>query len=241
MRSAARLAICFLGLGLALGSARADADPVPAPAAPEPLLIEGTNSPAAAPAPEPAPVDPFATPLMRQVQDLHQQVVDGKQKALDKLVPWLEQLVKDHPDDRLLQAYLGSAYTLASRDAFPGPGKLTYLKKGGATLDAAVEAAPKEVGPRFIRAVNYFSLPSIFGKRETARDDFQTLLREIRNPLARETFGAETRQAICWYAGLSYKQLQQTDDAKEAWQDGIALDPKSDLGLKMAAALAKLK
>lgn len=241
MRSAVRLGLIWV-LGTALASAQDAPPPVPAPTpAPEPVLIEGTNAPSAVPAPAPAPADPFTDPLIKEVQDLHQDVVDGKKKALDKLVPWLEQLVKDHPDNHLLQAYLGSAYTLASRDAFPGPGKLKYLKQGGATLDAAVEGAPKEVAPRFIRAVNYFSLPSVFGKRETAREDFQLLLREIRNPLAKETFNVETRQAISWYAGLSYKQLQQPDDAKDAWQEGIALGPKTDLGQKMAAALAKLK
>jgi hypothetical protein len=81
----------------------------------------------------------------------------------------------------------------------------------------------------------------VFGKRDTARDDFQLLLREIRNPLAKDTFNIETRQAISWFAGLSYKQTKQPDDARDAWQDGAALDPKSDLGQKMTAALAKLK
>jgi hypothetical protein len=235
MRAAAHLAFHFiLAWGTVLGSTSLQAAPE------EPILIEGTNAPSAV-NPAPAPVDPFADPLVRQVQDLHQQVVDGKAKALDKLVPWLEQLVKDHPDNHLLQAYLGSAYTLASRDSFPGPGKLKYLKQGGATLDAAVDAAPREVGPRFIRAVNYFSLPTVFGKRDTARDDFQLLLREVRSPLSKETFSVETRQAICWFAGLSYRQVKQPDDARDAWQAGIALDPKSDLGQKMADALAKLK
>lgn len=233
MRAAARLVFTFIMVwGGVLGSPLA---------AQEVLLIEGTNAPSAAPAPAPAPVDPFSDPVVRQVQDLHQRVVEGKEKALDRLVPSLEKLVREQPDNRLLQAYLGSAYTLASRDAFPGPDKLKYLKQGGATMDAAVEAAPREVAPRFIRAVNYFSLPALFGKRDTARDDFQLLLREIRNPAARETFNVETRQAIYWYAGMSSKQLRQPDDARDAWQEGIALDPQSELGQKMAAALARLK
>ena len=60
--------------------------------------------------------------------------------------PTLRKWTEDQPTNFLLQAYLGSVYTLDSRDAWPGPGKLTYLKNGGKWLDGAVAEAPDNPG-----------------------------------------------------------------------------------------------
>ena len=104
---------------------------------------------------------------------------NGDTKETKALTADLEKWTKEQPTNYLLQAYLGSVYTLDSRDAWPGPGKLTYLKNGGKVLDAAVAAAPDNPAVRFVRAIDYYELPSIFGKRQTARDDFQILLKQI--------------------------------------------------------------
>ena len=49
-----------------------------------------------------------------------------------------------------------------------------------------------------------------------------------------------TVQAIYYYAGLSYKQISQPQQARTAWARGLALNPASDLGVKMQAELARL-
>ena len=55
------------------------------------------------------------------------------------------------------------------------------------------------------------------------------------------TLNNDSKQAIYYYAGLSEVQFSQPSDAKDAWQTGWAIDPKSKLGMKMQAELAKLK
>jgi tetratricopeptide (TPR) repeat protein len=188
----------------------------------------------------PAQTDPFSDPLIKQVEARHEKAVNGDTKETRALTADLEKWTKEQPTNYLLQAYLGSVYTLDSRDAWPGPGKLTYLRNGGKLMDAAVAAAPDNPAVRFVRAIDYFELPWFFGKGETARDDFQVLLKqvdgEIKSPY---TLNTETQQAIYYYAGLSFKQLSQLPQAKNAWERGLKLDPNSALAAKIKAEQAK--
>jgi len=188
------------------------------------------------------PTDPFKDPLIQQVQARHEKAVKGDTKETKSLTTDLEKWTKEQPTNYLLLAYLGSVYTLDSRDAWPGPGKLTYLRNGGKTLDAAVAAAPDNPAVRFVRAIDYFELPAIFGKRQTARDDFQLLVKQIEGiEKTPYKLDIETQQAIYLYAGKSFYQLSQYPQAKVTWQTGIKLDPKSDLAAKMTTELGTLK
>ena len=186
--------------------------------------------------------DPFDDPLIKQIQARHDKAVKGDTKETKALTTDLEKLTQDQPTNFLLQAYLGSVYTLDSRDAWPGPGKLTYLKKGGQWLDGAVTSAPDNPAVRFIRAIDYFELPAIFGKRQVARDDFAILLKQIDGETKTPyKLNVETQQAIYYYAGLSFQQLSQDAQAKDAWMRGYKLNGKSDLGMKIGDELIKLK
>jgi hypothetical protein len=206
-----------------------------------PLAAQTTNAPAA-PAVLHTASDPFSDPLIRQVEERHRKAVAGDAEETKKLTVDLEKWTKEQPNNHLLQAYLGSVYTLDSRDAWPGPGKLTYLRKGGQWLDAAVAFAPDNPAVRFVRAIDYYELPFFFGKGATARDDFQILLKqvdgEIKTPYV---LNLETQQAIYLYAGKSFYQLSEYPQAKDAWQRGWKLDPASPLGVKIQAELANVK
>ncbi len=157
--------------------------------------------------------------------------MNGDTKETKALTTDLEKWTKEQPNNHLLQAYLGSVYTLDSRDAWPGPGKLTYLRNGGKELDAAVAAAPDNPAIRFIRAIDYYELPTLFGKRQTSRDDFKILLKQIDGNHAHALRPQRRNPAgICYYAGLSAMQMSQPADAKNAWVLGYKLDPNSTLG-----------
>ncbi len=198
-----------------------------------------TNAPASGTEPQ---TDPFDDPFIKQVHARYEKALKGDPKEGKALTTDLEKWVEEQPTNFLLQAYLGSTYTLDSRDAWPGPGKLTYLKKGSQWLDAAVASAPDNPAVRFIRAIDYFELPAIFGKRQAARDDFAFLLKQIdgedKTPYV---LNKETQQAIYYYAGLSFQQLSQEPQAKDAWLRGYKLDGKSDLGKKIGDELMKVK
>ncbi len=203
-----------------------------------------TNAAAISPnPPSPGPkLDPFSDPLIQQVEARHEKAVAGDTKETRALTTDLEKWTREQPKNYLLLAYLGSAYTLDSRDAWPGPGKLTYLKNGGKALDAAVTAAPDNPAVRFVRAIDYYELPTFFGKRQAARDDFKILLAQIDGETPSVyLLNLETQQAIYYYAGLSLQQMAQPAEARRVWIKGYALDPTSDLAKKIGAELAKVK
>ena len=194
---------------------------------------------------QPAPatqVDPFSDPFIKQIEARHEKAVKGDTKETKALTADLEKWTQDQPMNFLLQAYLGSVYTLDSRDAWPGPGKLSYLNKGSQWLDGAVASAPDNPAVRFIRAIDYFELPAIFGKRQTARDDFQVLLKQVDGETkSNYVLDTQTQQAICLYAGKSLYQISQYSQAKDAWLRGYKLAPDSDLGKQIGDELMKVK
>ena len=101
---------------------------------------------------------------------------------------------------------------------------------------------PDNPAVRFVRAINFYELPAIFGKHRAANDDFHILVAQLEGTRPMPyTLNAETEQAIYYYAGLSDVQFSQQPQAKDAWQRGIALAPQSKLGQKMQAALNKLR
>ena len=218
--------------------ARAQTNQVRAPldAVPPPV----TNAPPQTSVP--AQIDPFSDPLIKQVQSRQEKAVNGDTKETKALTADLEKWTREQPNNHLLQVYLGSVYTLDSRDAWPGPGKLTYLRNGGKLMDDAVAAAPDNPAVRFVRAIDYYELPFFFGKGQTARDDFRVLLKEIDGEVKTSyVLNTETQQAIYYYSGLSFKRLSQPSDAKAAWIRGLALDPNSALATKIKTELQQLR
>jgi hypothetical protein len=248
------LNIKLWGIALLLGcsaillpaqTTNAPAGPMLAPASPKTpigstaVMVPPVTIPPAPPALKP---DPFSDPLIKQVVARQEKAVNGDEKETKALTADLEKWTKEQPKNHLLQAYLGSTYTLCSRDAWPGPGKLSYLRKGGHLMNEAVAAEPFNPAVRLVRAIDFFELPAIFGQRQKARDDFQFLMKqvngEIKLPYALDI---DTVQAIYYYSGLSLRQQWQDDGARAVWKRGWKLDPASPIGVKIKDELAKLQ
>jgi hypothetical protein len=201
------------------------------------LTVLCSTSFALAYAVEPDPQS-FEHPVIAEIQALHMKSEKGDKATTIPLIAKLEALTTAHPENQLYKAYLGSTYTLRSRDIGFGPSALSYLKKGLKTMDAAVEAAPDKASVRFIRAINNFSLPVFINRRDNARADFETLVKKIDgNP---ENLSPVTQQAIYYYAGLSFLQLRRKEDAKKSLAKGAALNADPQLNVKIAAELKKL-
>ncbi len=185
--------------------------------------------------------DPFMDPLVQGVATRHEKAAGGDEAETKSLTTDLEKLTKDHPDNHVLQAFLGSTYTLKSRDAFPGPSKYTYLKNGLQTIEAAVTADGSNPGVRLVRAIDYLNLPAIFGRRATARDDFKQLLRWVKGEDKCDyQFQTTTAQTIYYYAGVCLVQESSDKEAKSVLEEGWKLDPSSTMADKIHSEIAKL-
>ena len=180
----------------------------------------------------------YSHPLLNQIFEMHSLAEAGNKDATRRLVAWLEELTSEQPDNGILLVYLGSAYTLASRDAFIGPGKLRYLMAGRDCMDRAVAMRPDDANVRFIRAINNYHLPTLFNRRSIARDDFRKLVDQIeKDP---QVVDSLTSLAIYYYAGLCFAQLEEENNARASWQKGLDLKINGPLTAKISDELSRL-
>ena len=186
-----------------------------------------------------APVsETYSHPHLKQIYEMHSLAESGNEDATRRLVAWLEELTAEQPENGILLVYLGSAYTLASRDAFIGPGKLRYLMSGRDCMDRAVALRPDDPNVRFIRGINNYHLPTLFNRRSIARDDFRKLVDQLsKNPECLDTL---TSQAIYYYAGLCFSQLEEEQNARNSWQKGLDLKISGPLTAKITQELDQL-
>jgi hypothetical protein len=114
-------------------------------------------------------------PEQAELARLYKRALAGDKQAVESCIAGLETAVQAQPQNQLARVYLGSAYTLRSRDMGFGPAKLATLKQGVATMDEAVAAAPDEPHVRLVRALTTDSLPFFLGRKKSSRDDFDWL------------------------------------------------------------------
>jgi len=142
-----------------------------------------------------------ATPpgQQQEIAELYRRGLGGDKVAVEQCIEKLEIVVKDQPTNQLARVYLGSAYTLRSRDLGFGPKKMETLKRGLAIMDEAVATAPEEPKIRLVRALATSSLPAIFGRRASSRKAFELLAEAaLRTP---EKFEEGDRQIIYEHVG----------------------------------------
>ncbi len=171
-----------------------------------------------------------------EITKLYQRGLIGDKQAVTDCIATLEALLKNEPNNQLARVYLGSAYTLRSRDLSLGSQKLLALKKGTTLMDEAVAATPDDAHVRLVRALTNQSLPFFLGRRATARQDFEELVASIsKNP---EKLAPGDRQLLFLNAGVVAKQGGDKARASDLWKRGLCapVDPK--LTQELNAALA---
>ena len=111
----------------------------------------------------------------------------------------VERVLQAEPKNQLARVYLGSSLTLRSRDLGFGPKKLQTLRQGLALMDEAVAAAPEDPKVRQARALTTSSLPGIFGRAASSRQDFEALAEMAKR--APEKFEAADLEIVREQAG----------------------------------------
>ncbi len=152
--------------------------------------------------------------------------------TIDKYIAKFQEKLAKNPEDHLAKVYMGSAYTLRSKNSSWGPGKLDYLKKGGKLIDEAAGAAWTDPRVRFIRAANAYNAPRRFKRRPVAVKDFTWLL-----PIAIEGKGDLTkreRQAVLYYAWRTFDEEGDKEKAARAKSNCNKIDPGTWYGKQTA-------
>ena len=171
------------------------------------------------------------------VHQVYQRGLAGDKRAVDECITKLELRLRTEPGNQLARVYLGSAYTLRSRDLGFGPRKITALRHGLALMDEAVAAASNDAHARLLRALTTQALPSLLGRRKSAQDDFETLVAMLaKTP---DTLNASDQQTVYYYAGVAARESGGVARARELWKDAARHPVASELTAKVNAALAQ--
>lgn len=179
-----------------------------------------------------------ATPKQNeQVAQLYERGLAGDSQAVMDCVLKLEAILKSEPKNQLARVYLGSAYTMRSRDLGFGPGKLSTLNKGVALMDEASAAAPDDAQVRLVRALTDQSLPFFAGRRKKAQDELCALAEILEHDSKR--LAPADRQRLFLNAGRVAHERGDAQRAANFWRLGLTnpVDPK--LTAELNAALAQ--
>lgn len=195
-----------------------------------PVALLGAALVAPGPVLHAAPADPA-------IADLYTRGVRGNEQAVVDCISALEAKLAIQPNDQLARVYLGSAWTLRSRDLPIGPGKLSALRKGVTLMDEAAAAAPSDADVLLLRAVTNEALPAFLGRRKTARAQLDNLLTLVEKGSAK--LKPPDQQLLYLNAGEAAKQAGDKERARELWRRGAALRADAKLTQEITAALAQ--
>ena len=173
-----------------------------------------------------------------RIADLYARGLSGEQQAVVDCVAALEARLAKQPNDQLARVYLGSAWTLRSRDLSFGPGKLSALRKGIALMDEAAAAVPNDARVLLLRAVTNESFPAILGRRKVALQQLDEVVALVeKNPPKLDSFD---RQLLYLKAGEAAKRAGAPARAKQLWQRGLTIEADPKLRQEIATELAQL-
>jgi len=174
-----------------------------------------------------------------RIADLYGRGLAGDEKAVIDCIAALEARLKTRPDDQLARVYLGSAWTLRSRDLSISPGKLSALRKGIALMDEAAAAAPNDAKVLLLRAVTEEALPVFLGRRKAAREQLNELVGLLEeDPLK---LSPADQQLLYLNAGEAAQRAGEKARARALWERGLAIAADAKLKAEIHTALKEAK
>lgn len=179
----------------------------------------------------------LALPNDPVISTLYARALAGDKAAVTECIAALDNILAARPDDQLARVYLGSTYTLLSRDLPLGSAKLSALRKGIALMDEAGSAAPDNANVQLNRAITNQALPAFLGRRKVARAQLDELVARVeKDPAA---LSPADQQLLYLNAGEAAQHGGQTERAKALWQRGAALKADPKLTKEINAAMAQ--
>lgn len=173
----------------------------------------------------------------KEIQELYRRGLTGDKEAVEQCIARLEEVLAQQPGNQLARVYLGSAYTLRSRDLGFGPKKLQALRQGLAMMDEAVTTAPEDQKVRLARALTTSALPAILGRAASSRKDFAVLAEQATR--APGTLGAGELQVVFYHAGLAAKTAGDKARAIALWKEALTHPKDAKLSEKINVEIAQ--
>ena len=178
---------------------------------------------------------PHSTPADSAIADLYRRGLRGDEQAVVDCISALEAKLAIQPNDQLARVYLGSAWTLRSRDLPIGPGKLSALRRGISLMDEAAGAAPNNADVLLLRAVTNEALPVFLGRRKVARAQLDELVARLEKGSAK--LKPADQQLLYLNAGEAAKRAGDKERARKLWKRGLTITADEKLTAEIRAAM----
>ena len=178
-----------------------------------------------------------APPDRKEIDELYRRGLLGDKAAVEQCIEKLEEVLRVQPKNELARVYLGSSYTLRSRDLRFGPKKLQTLRQGLRVMDEAVANAPDDPKVRLGRALTTQALPGMFGRATESRNDFLHLAEMAKTAAGK--FSAADVQIVYYNAGLAAKTNGNAARAQELWREALRHGSDDNIRQKIETELAK--
>jgi tetratricopeptide (TPR) repeat protein len=178
-----------------------------------------------------------AAPNEKEIAALYARGLAGDASAVNQCIAALEEALGARPNDELARVYLGSAYTLQSRDLPIGWKKLAVLRHGIVLMDEAAAKVPENARVQLLRAVTFEAFPSVLGRRKIAQHALDNLVAEIaQHP---EKLRPADQQLLYLNAGEAAEKSGDKTRATKLWRRGLTLAGDPKLTAEIHAALAQ--
>ncbi|MGI9089448.1 MAG: hypothetical protein ACR2HH_17185 [Chthoniobacterales bacterium] len=178
----------------------------------------------------------FAASDEKEIGELYRRGLAGDKVAVVECIDRLEATMQAQPGNQVARVYLGSAYTLRSRDLGIGLEKIRVLKRGLTTMDEAVAAAPNEPKVLLVRALTNSALPAFLGQAASSRRDFARLAEIAEN--APSKFQEGDLQVIYFQAGFAAKTRGDRAGARVFFRKSLTHPADPALSEKARAELS---
>lgn len=169
---------------------------------------------------------------LRQVYPLYQSAIEGDKSASRDAERALSELAEHYPNDPVMQLLHGSSQTLRGRDAWLPWNKLSHTEDGldqmaralrlltDAHQSHAFEGLPVPTYVRMTAAINFISVPDMFGRFEHGYDLLQQLSNDPDTALLPDTVQA----TIHYYTAQAAEKVNDATVKQQALQRLYAIN-----------------
>lgn len=142
----------------------------------------------------------------------YQQVMEGDKRMLKPAVKHLKKATKIQPESSTAHCWYGSAIVMKAKYATFPPMKSYYVVAGLKEMDQAIELNQYDVESRFIRGQTCMGIPKLFGRANTAIEDFSALEKMANH--SPDKFDDDTKAKILYYLSSAYENAEDENQAK---------------------------
>ena len=157
----------------------------------------------------------------RQTKRRHERV---RKPLLEEAESVLKARIEADPNDAGAHLVLSQVYQARITGMMSG---MRFGRRAGETLDRALELAPDDPRPLYLKGVNQLMAPGPFGNREEAGRNLEAAVARFAEGAPPGVFWWGEPEAYA-FLGLSYARENERDQARAAYERALELEPGFD-------------